>query len=66
MMVIYFTNHNPHPEEARSAVSKGEDYFPTGNPAEGADTLETVEVLESAFRDLAGQGAEEHPGLLHL
>jgi len=40
--------------------------LPTGNPAEGADTLETVEVLESAFRDLAGQGAEEHPGLLHM
>lgn len=40
--------------------------LPTGNPAQGADTLEAVEVLESAFRDLAGKGAETHPGLLHM
>jgi len=40
--------------------------LPTGDPAEGADTLEAVEVLESAFSDLAGQGANTHPGLLHM
>ncbi|MEE8375101.1 MAG: tetratricopeptide repeat protein, partial [Acidimicrobiia bacterium] len=40
--------------------------LPTGSPAEGADTLEAVDVLESAFRDLADQGAETHPGLLHM
>lgn len=38
----------------------------SGEPAEGADTLEAVEVLESAFTDLAEQGANTHPGLLHL
>jgi tetratricopeptide (TPR) repeat protein len=38
----------------------------SGEPAEGADTLEAVEVLESAFTDLAEQGANTHPGLLHM
>ena len=38
----------------------------SGEPAEGADTLEAAEVLESAFTDLAGQGANTHPGLLHM
>jgi len=38
----------------------------TGGPAEGADTLEALEVLESAFADLADQGANTHPGLLHM
>jgi tetratricopeptide (TPR) repeat protein len=38
----------------------------TGEPAQGADTLEAVDVIESAFRDLADQGAETHPGLLHM
>ena len=38
----------------------------TGEPAEGADTLEAMEVLETAFRDLAAKGAERHPGLLHM
>jgi tetratricopeptide (TPR) repeat protein len=36
----------------------------TGGVAEGAGTLEAMEVLESAFRDFAG--AWDHPGLLHL
>lgn len=36
----------------------------TGAPAPEAGTLEAREVLESAFRDLAG--ARDHPGLLHL
>jgi tetratricopeptide (TPR) repeat protein len=35
----------------------------TGKPAEGADTLEAIEVLEKAMR-LPGGGA--HPGLLHM
>jgi tetratricopeptide (TPR) repeat protein len=38
----------------------------TGKPEDGADTLEAIEVLETAFRDLAKNGANEHPGLLHL
>ncbi len=36
----------------------------TGRPAEGAGTLEAVEVLESAFRDRPASW--DHPGLLHL
>jgi tetratricopeptide (TPR) repeat protein len=36
----------------------------TGEPAEDADTLEAISVLESAFADLAG--AWEHPGLVHM
>ena len=38
----------------------------TGEPAEGADTLEAMEVLETAFRTLAAKGANRHPGLLHM
>jgi len=38
----------------------------TGNPAEGADTLEAIEVLETAFSNLADQGSNSHPGLLHM
>jgi tetratricopeptide (TPR) repeat protein len=38
----------------------------TGQPAEGADTLEALDVLESAFRDLDDRGAGAHPGLLHM
>ena len=40
--------------------------LPTGKPAAGADTLEAIEVLETAFRELAGQGSNSHPGLLHM
>lgn len=36
----------------------------TGEPAEGADTLEAVEVLESAFQSIPN--AWSHPGLLHM
>jgi tetratricopeptide (TPR) repeat protein len=38
----------------------------TGKPAEGADTLEATEVLETAFRELDAKGANRHPGLLHM
>ena len=38
----------------------------TGEPPEGADTLEAVEVLETAFETLDGEGANSHPGLLHM
>jgi tetratricopeptide (TPR) repeat protein len=40
--------------------------LPSGQPAEGADTLEAIEVLETAFRDLDAAGANRHPGLLHM
>jgi tetratricopeptide (TPR) repeat protein len=38
--------------------------LPSGKPAEGADTLEAISVLEKAFDTL--EGAWEHPGLLHM
>jgi len=38
--------------------------LPTGKPAEGADTLEAIQVLETAFATL--DGAWDHPGLLHM
>ena len=38
--------------------------LPTGKPAEGADTLEAIAVLENAFSSLAG--AWQHAGLLHM
>ncbi len=38
--------------------------LPSGQPAEGADTLEAVAVLEEAFVGIAG--AWDHPGLLHM
>jgi tetratricopeptide (TPR) repeat protein len=38
----------------------------TGKAAEGAGTLEAMEVLETAFKTLDHQGANRHPGLLHL
>jgi tetratricopeptide (TPR) repeat protein len=37
-----------------------------GEPAEGADTLEAVEVLEKAIRQVEEWGHEPHPGLLHM
>ncbi len=40
--------------------------LPTGEVAEGADTLEALEVLETAFKELDDQGANAHPGLLHM
>lgn len=38
--------------------------LPTGQPADGADTLEAIGVLETAFDTL--DGAWDHPGLLHM
>jgi len=38
--------------------------LPTGQPADGADTLEAIGVLENAFDTL--DGAWDHPGLLHM
>ena len=38
--------------------------LPSGKPAEGADTLEAISVLDRAFDTL--DGAWEHPGLLHM
>ncbi len=38
--------------------------LPSGKPAEGADTLEAISVLETAFDTL--DGAWDHPGLLHM
>jgi tetratricopeptide (TPR) repeat protein len=38
--------------------------LPTGKPAEGANTLEAIEVLDRAFDTLPG--AWEHAGLLHM
>ncbi|WP_421870437.1 hypothetical protein [Motiliproteus sp.] len=40
--------------------------LPSGKPAEGADTEEAIQVLETAFDQLAGKGAKQHPGLLHM
>ncbi len=36
----------------------------TGKPADGADTAEAIDVLESAFEQL--DDASTHPGLLHM
>jgi tetratricopeptide (TPR) repeat protein len=38
--------------------------LPTGKPAEGADTVEAISVLEAAFDTL--EGAWQHAGLLHM
>ena len=38
--------------------------LPTGKPAKGADTLEAIAVLDTAFNTL--HGAWEHAGLLHM
>ena len=38
----------------------------TGEPAEGASTLEAIDVIETAFAELAAAGADDHPGLLHM
>lgn len=38
--------------------------LPTGKPADGANTIEAIEVLETAFDTLSG--AWEHAGLLHM
>jgi tetratricopeptide (TPR) repeat protein len=38
----------------------------SGKPAEGADTLRAIEVLEKAMRQVEEEGREPHPGLLHM
>ena len=38
----------------------------SGEPAEGADTLEAVEVLERAIAQGREAGSDPHPGLLHI
>ena len=38
----------------------------TGAVAEGADTEEAIEVLETAMRERDDRGEEPHPGLLHM
>ncbi|MDR7423431.1 MAG: tetratricopeptide repeat protein [Armatimonadota bacterium] len=38
----------------------------SGRPAEGASTLEAVEVLERAMRQAEDAGGTPHPGLLHM
>jgi tetratricopeptide (TPR) repeat protein len=38
----------------------------TGQPADGADTIEAVAVLEHAIQQVEHANAEPHPGLLHI
>ena len=38
----------------------------TGQPANGADTLEAIEVLERAINQVKTANAEPHPGMLHI
>ena len=38
----------------------------SGRPAEGASTLEAVDVLEKSLHQVEGDGLEPHPGLLHM
>jgi tetratricopeptide (TPR) repeat protein len=38
----------------------------SGEPAEGADTLEAVQVLEGALALIEQRNLEPHPGLLHM
>jgi tetratricopeptide (TPR) repeat protein len=38
----------------------------SNRPAEGASTVEAVEVLEKALRRAKEDGSEPHPGLLHM
>jgi len=38
----------------------------TGRPAEGADSLETIDVLERAMRLADERGIAQHPGVLHM
>ncbi len=40
--------------------------LPTGNPVDGADTMEAIGIMEDAFRDLDDKGANQHAGLLHM
>ena len=38
----------------------------SGGPADGADTLEAVDVLERALHLMEARGEKPHPGLLHM
>ena len=38
----------------------------TGEPADGADTVEAIDVLERALQSVEVAGADPHPGLLHM
>jgi tetratricopeptide (TPR) repeat protein len=38
----------------------------TGEPAAGADTIEAMEVLERALRQVDERGGGPHPGVLHM
>ena len=38
----------------------------TGKPADDADTLEAIEVLEKAMKQVEREGLEPHPGVLHI
>ena len=40
--------------------------LPTGQPAEGADTVQSIAVLERSIQQVEDEGREPHPGLLHL
>jgi tetratricopeptide (TPR) repeat protein len=40
--------------------------LPTNQAADGADTLEAIEVLERAIAQVEDSGAEPHPALLHI
>lgn len=40
--------------------------LPTRLPADGADTLEAIEVLERGLAQVEAAGADPHPGLLHI
>ncbi len=37
-----------------------------GEPAEGADTLESIAVLESGLQQVSKRGVKSHPGILHM
>lgn len=38
----------------------------TGQPADGADTLEAIDVLERGIAQVESANADPHPGLLHI
>ena len=38
----------------------------TGEPSPGADTLEAIEVVETAMAEIEKAKGDEHPGLLHV
>ena len=40
--------------------------LPSGQPAEGADTMEAATILETAMQQVEQAGPARHPGLLHM